>query len=206
MDKVRSKQVMLQLGLPTTPFELVSSPDQDLQGFTGRHGLPLFVKPTGLGSSIGVSKVHQASDLPDAVALALEHGEQALIEPAVEGREYFAGILGRTALPLIRIETPREFYDYEAKYHSNDTRYFCPCGLEPELEARLQALSLRVFDALHASGWGRVDFILDAGRRPWFLEVNTAPGMTDHSLVPQAAAEIGVGFDELVWRILETSL
>jgi D-alanine-D-alanine ligase len=206
MDKVRSKLVMQQLGLPTTPFECVTVPDADFGPIVARHGLPLFVKPTGLGSSIGVSKVAGEDGLPEAVALALRYGQEAMIEPAVEGGEYFAGILGRTVLPLIRIETPRAFYDYQAKYHSDDTRYFCPCSLEAALEARLQELSLRVFEALHASGWGRVDFILDQQEQPWFLEVNTAPGMTDHSLVPQAAAVIGVGFDELVWRILETSL
>jgi D-alanine-D-alanine ligase len=129
-----------------------------------------------------------------------------MVEPAVSGGEYFAGILGRTVLPLIRIETPREFYDYEAKYQSDETSYFCPCGLDGELEEILQAKSLQVFDVLQASGWGRVDFILDEHDKPWFLEVNTVPGMTDHSLVPQAAEVIGVGFDDLVWRILETSL
>ena len=206
MDKVRSKWVMQQLGLPTTPFELVDGGSRDLEQMVESHGLPLFVKPAGLGSSIGVSKVFSAGDLPAAIELALRYGEQAIIEPAVSGGEYFAGILGRTVLPLIRIETPHEFYDYEAKYHSDETQYFCPCGLGPALEKGLQAESLRVFDALHASGWGRVDFILDENDRPWFLEVNTAPGMTDHSLVPQAAAAIDVGFDELVWRILETSL
>jgi D-alanine-D-alanine ligase len=206
MDKVRSKWVMQQLGLSTTPFTLVNSTEQAMDHVVESHGLPLFVKPAGLGSSIGVSKVSEAGALPGAVELALQHGSQAIIEPAVSGGEYFAGILDRTVLPLIRIETPREFYDYEAKYHSDETRYFCPSGLDPGLESELQAQSLRVFEGLHASGWGRVDFILDADNRPWFLEVNTAPGMTDHSLVPQAAAVIGVGFDELVWRILETSL
>lgn len=206
MDKVRSKLIMQQLGLPTTPFEMVDTPGGDFSPVVERHGLPLFVKPAGLGSSIGVSKVLEADALPGAVELALQHGTEALIEPAVEGGEYFAGVLDRTVLPLIRIETPRPFYDYEAKYHSDETRYFCPCGLDAALERELQAAALRVFDALRAAGWGRVDFILDKEHRPWFLEVNTAPGMTDHSLVPQAAAAIGVGFDELVWRILETSL
>ena len=109
-------------------------------------------------------------------------------------------------LPLIRIETPNEFYDYQAKYESDETRYFCPCGIAADVELQLQELSLRAFEILGTSGWGRVDFLLDESGKPWFLEVNTTPGMTDHSLVPQAAATIGIGFDELVWRILETSL
>ena len=124
----------------------------------------------------------------------------------MRGKEYFAGVLERLTLPLIRIETPREFYDYEAKYESDQARYYCPCGLPAEQEAALRATALRAYDLLGVSGWGRVDFLLDESGRPWFLEVNTTPGMTDHSLVPQAAAQLGIGFDELVWRILETSV
>ncbi|NIP17752.1 MAG: D-alanine--D-alanine ligase [Xanthomonadales bacterium] len=206
MDKVCSKQIWREQGIPTTPFVLIGPERDDFGAIVERFGLPVFVKPTGLGSSIGVSKVTSPDGMRDAVTLARRYGEQVIVEPAVTGGEYFAGVLGRTTLPLIRIETPREFYDYEAKYHSDLTRYFCPSGLDGELEQRLQDLSLKAFDALGASGWGRVDFILDADGNPWFLEINTVPGMTDHSLVPQAAAEIGIGFDELVWRILETSL
>jgi D-alanine-D-alanine ligase len=206
MDKVRSKWLLQRLGIPTTAFELAGTPAADPAVIAERFGFPVFVKPAGLGSSIGISKVELEADLPAAIALAREYGDEVLIEPAVRGGEYFAGVLGRQVLPLIRIETPRAFYDYEAKYHSDLTRYFCPSGLAPELEQRLQAQALQAFEALHARGWGRVDFILDAQQQPWFLEVNTVPGMTDHSLVPQAAAAIGVDFDELVWRILETSL
>lgn len=205
MDKVRSKWVLQRLGLPTADFELIDRGDE-IPDIETHFGFPVFVKPSGLGSSIGVSKVKQASELEIAVREARQHSSEVLIEPAIEGGEYFAGVLGRQVLPLIRIETPREFYDYEAKYHSDQTRYHCPCGLDADTEARLQAQSLEVFDALHASGWGRVDFILGSDGQPCFLEVNTAPGMTDHSLVPQAAAQMGVDFDELVWRILETSL
>lgn len=206
MDKVRSKRLMMQQGINTAEFELLGPADNDLEQLTTRFGFPVFVKPTGLGSSIGVSRVEEASELAAAVAVARKFGDQVMVEPGISGGEYFAAILGRTALPLIRIETPRAFYDYEAKYQSDETRYFCPCDLDEELESRLQSLSVKAFDALGGSGWGRVDFILDENREPWFLEINTIPGMTDHSLVPQAAAEMGIGFDELVWRILETSL
>jgi D-alanine-D-alanine ligase len=206
MDKVRSKWLMQRLGIPTTEFELLGADDPDPDTIAGRFGWPVFVKPAGLGSSIGITRVESGAGLPAAVDLARRYGEEVIVEPAVEGGEYFAGVLGRTVLPLIRIETPRAFYDYEAKYQSDETRYYCPSGLEADLEGRLQAQALQAFDALHASGWGRVDFILDAQQQPWILEVNTVPGMTDHSLVPQAAQELGVGFDELVWRILETSL
>lgn len=206
MDKVRSKRLMQQQGINTTEFELIGPGDNDFRALTDRFSFPVFVKPTGLGSSIGISRVTEPSGLAGAVALARQYGDQVMVEPGVSGGEYFAAILGRKALPLIRIETPREFYDYEAKYESDETRYFCPCGLSEPLEEKLKSQSLAAFDALDGKGWGRVDFILDENQAPWFLEINTIPGMTDHSLVPQAAKEMGVGFDELVWRILETSL
>ena len=206
MDKVRSKWIFERQGVCTAPFVALGPGEGPPGDLLDQFGLPLFVKPTGLGSSIGVSRVAHAADLPAAIELARDYGDVVVIEPAIVGSEYFAGVIGRTVLPLIRIETPRAFYDYEAKYHSDETAYFCPSGLDPGLEERLQEASLRAFDAVQASGWGRVDFILDAQEQPWFLEVNTVPGMTDHSLVPQAAEVIGVGFDELVWRILETSL
>lgn len=206
MDKVRSKWVWERNGIDTPPFERFGPNDADYGRALRRFGLPLFVKPTGLGSSIGISRVTAEEDLPAAAALARQYGDWVIIEAAISGREYFAGVLGRLTLPLIRIETPRAFYDYEAKYESNDTRYYCPCGLPEEKELELRARSLQAFDLLGASGWGRVDFLLDAAGKAWFLEVNTTPGMTDHSLVPQAAAALGIGFDELVWRILETSL
>jgi len=206
MDKVRSKWVWERAGIDTPPFECFGPDDTDYGRALQRFGLPLFVKPTGLGSSIGISRVTEAGQLTAAADLARQYGEWIIIEAAIRGREYFAGVLGRLTLPLIRIETPRAFYDYEAKYQSNDTRYYCPCGLPEAQEAELRAQSLRAFDILGAAGWGRVDFLLDEDGKAWFLEVNTTPGMTDHSLVPQAAAVLGIGFDELVWRILETSL
>jgi len=206
MDKVRSKWVWERQGINTPPFTLLE-PGQVLpQKFIDEWGFPLFVKPAGLGSSIGISKLENSSDLPAAISLAGQYSETVIVESEVKGSEYFAGIIGDLALPLIRIETPREFYDYTAKYESDDTQYFCPCGLPDDIEKTMQALSLEAFHALDCSGWGRVDFIMDESGKAWFLEANTTPGMTDHSLVPQAAAEIGIGFDELVWRILESSL
>lgn len=206
MDKVRSKWIWERQGINTPPFTLLEPGDSLADEFVLEWGLPLFVKPAGLGSSIGITKVKQHEHLDAAIALAREYSEDVIVEPEIRGNEYFAGILADQTLPLIHIETPREFYDYTAKYESDDTQYFCPCGLPPEIEEELKSLSLQAFHALDCSGWGRVDFILDEGGRAWFLEVNTTPGMTSHSLVPQAAAQIGIGFEELVWRILETSL
>lgn len=214
MDKVHSKWVWERRGICTPPFKLIKHGDQASDEFVNSFandcfedwGLPLFVKPAGLGSSIGITKVASAGDMPAAIALAQEYGETVIVEPEVKGSEYFAGIIGDLVLPLIRIATPREFYDYTAKYEADDTEYFCPSGLPPETEKMLQNLALEAFQALDCSGWGRVDFILDKQGKAWFLEANTTPGMTSHSLVPQAAAQIGIDFDELVWRILESSL
>lgn len=206
MDKISSKNMLMQHGIPTTEFETVEPGSRQFEHAADRFGYPVFVKPSALGSSIGVSRAENADELAAAIELARRYGEQVLVEPLIAGSEYFAGVLGDKVLPLIRIETPRKFYDYEAKYQSDQTRYFCPCGLDSDLERQLQQQSLTAFNVLQASGWGRVDFILDENNQPWFLEVNTIPGMTDHSLVPQAAEAMGIGFDELVWRILETSL
>ena len=206
MDKVRSKWVWERCGIPTPPFMQFGPEADDFTKPLEAFGLPLFVKPTGLGSSIGITKVKKESDLAAAVALSRTYGPNVIIEKEVRGGEYFAGVIETLSLPLIRIETPREFYDYTAKYESNETRYHCPCGLPIDAELLLRARALEAFRLLGTSGWGRVDFLLDDAGQPWFLEVNTTPGMTDHSLVPQAAAQIGIGFDELVWRILETSL
>jgi D-alanine-D-alanine ligase len=206
MDKVHSKWVWERQGINTPAFALLETDDEISEEFVAKWGLPLFVKPAGLGSSIGISKVKELTDLPAAIALAREYSETVIVEPEIRGNEYFAGILGDQVLPLIHIETPREFYDYTAKYESDDTRYFCPCGLPEDVEKAMQDLSLEAFHALDCSGWGRVDFILDETGKAWFLEVNTTPGMTGHSLVPQAAAQVGIDFEELVWQILETSL
>ncbi|MEE4174194.1 MAG: D-alanine--D-alanine ligase [Xanthomonadales bacterium] len=206
MDKVRSKWVWERLGIPTAPFRVIEAGDSDFLDVGQDLELPLFVKPTGLGSSIGITRVTDRDELAPAVAEARRYSDTVVVEQGVAGREYFVGILGEATLPLIGIETPNAFYDYEAKYLSDTTRYHCPSGLPADQERDLGAQALAAFEALHCSGWGRVDFILDDDGKAWFLEVNTAPGMTDHSLVPQAAAVIGVDFDELVWRILETSL
>lgn len=206
MDKVRSKWIWERQGINTPPFFLLREGAELAEEFVEEWGLPLFVKPAGLGSSIGISKVEHLDDMPAAIALARKYDDKVIVEPAISGNEYFAGIVGDLVLPLIHIETPRSFYDYTAKYESDDTGYFCPCGLSPEVEKSMQKLSLEAFRALECSGWGRVDFIMDEAGNAWFLEVNTAPGMTNHSLVPQAAAQIGIDFDELVWRILESSL
>lgn len=210
MDKVHSKWVWEQQGIKTPPFTLIR--DKEVitpilcEELINSWGLPLFVKPAGLGSSIGITKVESPQELPDAINLAHQYSKSVIVEPEVKGNEFFAGIVGDQVLPLIRIQTPHKFYDYAAKYESDDTKYFCPCGLSEEVESAMQELSLEAFEALDCSGWGRVDFILDQQGTPWFLEANTTPGMTSHSLVPQAAAQVGIDFDELVWRILESSL
>lgn len=206
MDKVRSKWIWERNGIATPPFEFFGPDDQDYGRALEKLGLPLFVKPTGLGSSIGISRVSDHSALPEAIELARRYGDTVIIEAEIVGEEFFAGVVGEIMLPLIRVETPNEFYDYQAKYESDETRYFCPCGLETRQEASLLKASREAFDVLGTSGWGRIDFLMDTAGKAWFLEVNTTPGMTSHSLVPQAALEFGIEFDELVWRILETSL
>jgi D-alanine-D-alanine ligase len=206
MDKVRSKWVWERQGINTPSFTQVGQNENLVDEFIEECGLPLFVKPAGLGSSIGISKVDHLDDIPAAISLAREYSESVIVEPEIKGSEYFAGIIGDLILPLIRIETPRDFYDYTAKYESDDTQYFCPCGLPADVEKTMQTQSLEAFQALACSGWGRVDLIVDEAGKAWFLEANTTPGMTSHSLVPQAAAQIGIDFDELVWRILESSL
>ncbi|MCF6225363.1 MAG: D-alanine--D-alanine ligase [Xanthomonadales bacterium] len=205
MDKVRSKQIWKSAGIPTTDFILSTADRDDSDKIFKAFDLPLFVKPVDQGSSLGISKVTAKEQLPEAIALAASFSSMVIVEPGIAGREYFAGIIDSECLPLIAVEPDSEFYDYKAKYESNQTRYFCPCGLSAEIEKQLQQLAKRAFDELDASGWGRVDFILDESGKPWFLEVNTIPGMTDHSLIPQAAAQAGMDFDQLVLRILDTS-
>jgi D-alanine-D-alanine ligase len=179
--------------------------DSNWQKVTARLGLPIMVKPANEGSSIGMSKVRSADALDEAFALAFNYDRMVLAEKFIEGIELTGAILGDQALPLIKLETPRDFYDYQAKYISDDTRYTVPCGLPLEKERELQALCLRAFNALGCTGWGRVDLMLDKAGAPYLLEVNTAPGMTDHSLVPMAARAIGMSYEDLCVRILEGS-
>ncbi len=205
MDKLRTKQLWEGVNLPTPAF-VVLSRDADLQAAVDQLGFPMVLKPVHEGSSIGMSKVEREIDLKQAWREAEEYDKEVLAERWVEGAEFTAAIVGDTALPLIRLETPREFYDYEAKYEATSTRYHCPSGVALDQEFQLQELAKQAFDAVAASGWGRVDFFLDPAPRPWLFVVNTVPGMTDHSLVPMAAKAFGWNMPELVWRILETSL
>ena len=202
MDKWRTKMIWSAAGVSTPAFELVTA-DSDFAAIEKRLGLPLFVKPANEGSSIGISKVKQTGGLQAAYELAAKSDPLVIAEQFVGGGEYTVGILGDKALPIVRIVPKNEFYDFEAKYLRDDTEYLCPCGLSAEKEAQIQQEALQAFNAIGCSGWGRVDFLMDAAGRHYFLEVNTSPGMTDHSLVPMAAKADGISFDELVIRILE---
>ena len=202
MDKLRAKQLWQARGLPTPPYELLSA-STDLAAVARRLGVPIMVKPANEGSSIGMSKVRAAAGLDEAYALAVNYDRVVIAERFVEGVELTGAILGEEALPLIRLETPRDFYDYDAKYVANDTRYILPCGLDEATERTLRQLCLDAFHALGCRGWGRVDLMLDRAANPYLLEVNTAPGMTDHSLVPMAARAVGLSYEDLCVRILE---
>ncbi|MCP5438524.1 MAG: D-alanine--D-alanine ligase [Chromatiaceae bacterium] len=204
MDKYRTKLLIHALGLPTPGFTLIQN-DEDFETACGL-GFPLMVKPALEGSSIGMSRADDRDQLRSAWAKAAEYQSHVMAECWVTGSEYTAAILGREALPLIRLETTHAFYDYDAKYVADDTRYLIPCGLDRATEGALQALAMRTFDAVGASGWGRVDILMDEAQRPWVIEVNTVPGMTGHSLVPMAAKAVGIDFNELVWRILAQTL
>jgi len=204
MDKLRTKRLCQAVGVPTSPF-VVLRDAQDLDTAMETLGLPLFVKPGSQGSSVGMARVERAEDLKAAWEQALRYDPVVFAESLIPGAEYTVAILQGQALPSIRIETTRTFYDYEAKYLRNDTRYFCPSGLSGPAEDHLGRLALAAYDACGAEGWGRADFMMDRTGRPLLLEINTVPGMTDHSLVPMAARTAGMDFEELVWRVLETS-
>ena len=203
MDKLRCKWLWQGAGLPTPAWRVLKTEDEAEQ--SAALGLPLMVKPAREGSSIGISKVESVDKLKDAWRFAREYDDSVIAEQFIDGDEYTVTILNDEALPVIRLETPREFYDYEAKYQANDTQYICPCGLDADAETAMQKLALQAFDAAGVEGWGRVDLMRDAEGNNWLIEVNTVPGMTDHSLVPMAARAAGIEFDELVLRILATS-
>lgn len=204
MDKLQTKRVWRAVGLPTPDWS-VAGDSADANAIADAVDFPVFVKPAREGSSVGMTRVLEPAGLKAALARALEHDRTALVERMIQGPEYTAAILGDAALPLIRIATPRDFYDFDAKYEAGDTEYHCPCGLDSEREAELRSLALQAFGVLGCRGWGRIDFLLDGSGNPWLLEANTVPGMTDHSLVPMAAAAAGMDFDRLVGRILETA-
>jgi D-alanine-D-alanine ligase len=204
MDKWRTKLVWQALGIATPAHRLLDD-STDFALVAAELGLPLMVKPACEGSSIGISKVTSIEQLEPAYRLAARHDALVLAEQFIDGDELTAAILGDEALPLIRLETPRVFYDYEAKYHANDTRYLVPCGLAAADEQAVQSLALQAFRAVGGEGWGRVDLMRDRSGRAYCLEVNTIPGMTDHSLVPMAARARGIDFDELVMRILRSA-
>ena len=205
MDKVRSKQVWQTLGLPTAKYRVLKS-DSDLEGLVEELGLPLFLKPAREGSSVGVGKVVEAEGLLEAYQVTAKIGDDVLAEQFIDGAELTCGVLNGQPLPIVRMSTGNEFYDYEAKYLSDDTQYFCPAGLSAELENDIRVLAKRAFDALGCSVWGRVDVMLTSDQKPLLLEVNTVPGMTTHSLVPMAAKANGLEFSELVIEILAQTL
>jgi D-alanine-D-alanine ligase len=203
MDKTRSKRVWQSLGLPTPKFVALPR-GANVHAAAAQVGFPLIVKPACEGSSVGVTRVFEPSQLEQAVELAARYPGDLLMESLIEGDELTVAILGRQVLPSIHIVPKGAFYDYNAKYIAEDTLYLCP-GLEGDAEAQLRELALEAFDALGCAGWGRVDVMRDRNGGNWLLEVNTAPGMTSHSLVPKAAAVAGIDYQGLCWHILETS-
>lgn len=205
IDKLRCKQLWVGAGIPTPAYSLLDK-QSNFDEIGMQLGFPLIVKPVHEGSSLGMSLVKEPEAFNVAWKLASEYDQEVIAEQWIDGDEYTAAILGRDVLPLIKLETDREFYDYEAKYIGEQTNYICPCGLDAELELELRELALGAFDAVGASDWGRVDFMLDENKQPWLIEVNTVPGMTDHSLVPMAAKAAGIDFNQLVWKILEISV
>jgi D-alanine-D-alanine ligase len=204
MDKLRTKRLAQAAGIATSDYVELTG-EQDLEAALTRLKLPLIVKPATQGSSVGMTKVERAQDFAAAYRVAAAVDHSVLAESWISGAEYTVSILNGEALPSIRIKPATTFYDYEAKYLRNDTQYFCPSGLSRPAEEHLAQLGLAAFAAVGADGWGRADFMMDSTGRPQLLEVNTVPGMTDHSLVPMAAKAAGISFDELAWRILESS-
>jgi D-alanine-D-alanine ligase len=204
MDKIRSKQVWLSLGL-STPGYIRLAPGSDVAAAARQLGLPVIVKPSCEGSSVGVSRVFKEQDLAAAIALAERYPGELLMEQMIVGQEFTVAILGKRVLPSIRIVPAGEYYDYHAKYVADDTQYLCP-GLQGDDELAIGKLALSAFQAVGCSGWGRVDVMRDEHGRFYLLEVNTAPGMTSHSLVPKAAAQVGIDFESVCWLVLESSM
>jgi D-alanine-D-alanine ligase len=204
MDKIRSKQIWLAMGLPTPRYTRLE-PGADVIAAAHELGLPIIVKPSCEGSSVGISRVFKEHDLAAAVELAKRYPGELLMEQMIVGQEFTVAILGNTVLPSIRIVPAGEYYDYHAKYVADDTQYLCP-GLQGEDEARIGELALAAFNALGCSGWGRVDVMRDEQGKMYLLEVNTAPGMTSHSLVPKSAQQVGIDFASVCWLVLETSV
>ena len=205
MDKLRTKQIWQSLGLPTPAYAMLRDGEQCAE-IVERLGTPLIIKPLHEGSSIGMAKADSLQQLQDAWQGAQSYDSEALVEQWIQGAGFTVAVLDGQALPPIRLRTPHTFYDYEAKYQANDTQYLCPCGLPPEQETQLKALSLRAFEAVGCKGWGRVDVMQDEQGNFYLLEVNTVPGMTDHSLVPMAAKATGLSFGDLVLAILAGTL
>lgn len=207
MDKVKTKQVWQGSELPTAPYRIVSK-DTDLNAVVESLGLPLIIKPVHEGSSVGMSKVERAEDLIAAIEKATQHDAVVMAEKWITGREFTISFLNGQALPVIRLQPPADvvFYDYDAKYNRDDVEYGIPCGLSEAEEKSLQDLCVRAFQAVGASGWGRIDAMQDEQGQFWLLEVNTVPGMTSHSLVPKAAQAVGYSFDDLCVAILEQTL
>lgn len=204
MDKMRCKFLWQGMGLPTAEFVMLQQ-DSDWDQVVRQLGLPLMVKPAREGSSVGMTKVSRAADLVAAFELAAQYDPLVIAERWLQGGEYTVGVLKGEALPVIHLETAREFYDYQAKYVDDDTQYHIPCGLAPAREREMQDLALRAFASLGCSGWGRVDLMADDQGKFHILEINTVPGMTSHSLVPKAAQAVGIDFSELVLQILSTA-
>lgn len=201
LDKFRTKLIWQAAGLPIPSYAMLEA-DSDFNRIEAELGLPIFVKPVREGSSIGVSMVTEKGSLQAAYKEAVQHDSLVIAEAGVMGGEYTVGIVGDQALPIVKIEPATAFYDYEAKYLRDDTRYLCPCGLSAEKEAEIQAGALKAFQILGASGWGRVDFLMDKQGNHYYLEINTSPGMTDHSLLPMAARVAGMDYDQLVLKVL----
>ena len=204
MDKFKCKQVWQGLGLPTPASSLLNA-NTNAEQLVAKLGLPLMVKPAHEGSSIGMSKITSAEALTKAYAKAIQYYSRILAERFISGSEFTVSIVDGKALPVIGLKTSHDFYDFNAKYTATDTQYLLPCGLSNQEEQAMQQLALDAYCAVGCESWGRVDIMVDEARQPWLLEVNTSPGMTDHSLVPQAAAFAGISFDQLVLDILNTA-